>query len=153
MLFTHTGRIDHRNLSISGGTPALNYYIGLDDRYEEGLTVNKKQNYMDRSSARLNVDITASKNLSFSVLTNYVRNIRTIPDNDNSILGWLANTYWAVAQYDENGDPVLNSADDNDGSGRANGTQQYEPFYFLDSSDINKIYYWVESKRFIDLFQ
>lgn len=146
----HTpGRIDHRNLNISGGTPALNYYIGLDDRYEEGLTVNKKQNYMDRSSARLNVDITASKNLSFSVLTNYVRNIRTIPDNDNSILGWLANTYWAVAQYDENGDPVLNSADDNDGSGRANGTQQYEPFYFLDSSYINKVYYWVESKRFI----
>ncbi|MBJ12919.1 MAG: hypothetical protein CMG62_07590, partial [Candidatus Marinimicrobia bacterium] len=146
----HTpGKIEQRNLSIAGGTPGLNYYIGLDDRYEEGLTLNKKQNYMDRQSARLNVDIAASKNLNVSVSTNYVRNKRTIPENDNDIFGWLGNTYWAVAQYDENGDPLLNSADDNDGSGRANGTQQYQPYYFTDSSDINKIYYWVESKRFI----
>ena len=146
----HTpGKIEQRNLSIAGGTPGLNYYIGLDDRYEEGLTVNKKQNYMDRQSARLNVDIAASKNLNISVATNYVRNMRTIPENDNDIFGWLGNTYWAVAQYDENGDPLLNSADDNDGSGRANGTQQYQPYYFTDSLDINKIHYWVESKRFL----
>ena len=146
----HTpGNIEQRNFSISGGTPDLNYYIGLDDRYEEGLTINKKQNYMDRKSARLNLDIAASKNLNISVLTNYVKNMRTIPDNDNSILGWLGNTYWAVAQYDENGDPILNSVEDNDGSGRSYGTQKYEPFFFSDSSDINEIYYWVESKRFI----
>ena len=147
----HTpGTIEQHNLSVTGGTGGMNYYVALDDRYEEGLVLNKSQNYMDRQSARLNLDIAAAENLNISLTTNYVSSQRTIPQNDNNIFGWLGNTYWATAEYDENGEPLLNSADDNDGSGRPNGTQQYQPFNWLDSASIHdKIQYRSDSKRFI----
>ena len=102
-----TGDISQQYFSILGGSPSLNYYISFDDRYEEGITVEKDNNYMDRKTARLNLDIVAAKDLTISVSSNYSHNTLTAPMNDNNIFGWMANTIYSPRR------PVLDADGNN----------------------------------------
>ena len=119
------GDINQQYFSILGGGPSLNYYISFDDRYEEGIIVEKDNNYMDRKTARLNLDIVAAKNLTISVSSNYIYNKMTMPMNDNNLYGWMANTIYSPAWTG------------------------HQPYFFTDSVSITSIKYSALSKRFL----
>jgi len=119
------GDINQQYFSILGGGPSLNYYISFDDRYEEGIIVVKDNNYMDRKTARLNLDIVAAKNLTISVSSNYIYNKMTMPMNDNNLYGWMANTIYSPAWTG------------------------HQPYFFTDSVSIASIKYSALSKRFL----
>lgn len=94
----HTDGIIHQsNLSITGGTAATRYYASFDDRNEEGILINKKSNYMDRQSVRLNLDLFPIENLRLSLVTGLTHNEITIPPNDDYTSGWLTN----IIMYNE----------------------------------------------------
>ena len=119
------GDINQRYFSIFGGNSSLNYFISFDDRYEEGITIEKDNNYMDRKTARLNLDIVPAKNLTISVSSNYIYNMVTMPMNDNNLYGWMANTIYSPAWTD------------------------HQPYFFTDSVSIASVKYSALSKRFL----
>ena len=119
------GDINQQYFSIFGGNSSLNYFISFDDRYEEGITIEKDNNYMDRKTARLNLDIVAAKNLTISVSSNYIYNKMTMPMNDNNLYGWMANTIYSPAWTD------------------------HQPYFFTDSVSIASVKYSALSKRFL----
>nr|MCS5653348.1 TonB-dependent receptor plug domain-containing protein [Candidatus Neomarinimicrobiota bacterium] len=119
------GDINQQYFSIFGGNSSLNYFISFDDRYEEGITIEKDNNYMDRKTARLNLDIMAAKNLTISVSSNYIYNKMTMPMNDNNLYGWMANTIYSPAWTD------------------------HQPYFFTDSVSIASVKYSALSKRFL----
>ena len=119
------GNINQQYFSIIGGTPSLNYFLSFDDRYEEGIIIEKDNNYMDRKTARLNLDIAAAKNLTISVSSNYTHNKMTMPMNDNNLYGWMANTIYSPAWTN------------------------HQPYFFTDSVSIASVKYSALSKRFL----
>ena len=137
------GDISQRYFSILGGSPSLNYYISFDDRYEEGIIVEKDNNYMDRKTARLNLDIVAAKNLTISVSSNYSYNKLTAPMNDNNIFGWMANTIYSPKR------PVLDADGNNIYDVDSNMVLDHQPYYFTDSASIAGVKYYALSKRFL----
>ena len=137
------GDISQQYFSILGGGPSLNYYISFDDRYEEGITVEKDNNYMDRKTARLNLDIVAAKNFTISVSSNYSYNKLTAPMNDNNIFGWMANAIYSPRR------PVLDSDGNNIYDADSNVVSDHQPYYFTDSVSIAGVNYYALSKRFL----
>ena len=137
------GDISQQYFSILGGNPSLNYYISFDDRHEEGITVEKDNNYMDRKTARLNLDIVAAKNLTISVSSNYSHNKLTAPMNDNNIFGWMANTIYSPRR------PVLDADGNNTYDADSNMVLDHQPYYFTDSVSIAGVKYSALSKRFL----
>jgi len=137
------GDISQQYFSILGGSPSLNYYISFDDRYEEGITVEKDNNYMDRKTARLNLDIVAAKDLTISVSSNYSHNTLTAPMNDNNIFGWMANTIYSPRR------PVLDADGNNTYDADSNMVLDHQPYYFTDSASIAGVKYSALSKRFL----
>jgi len=137
------GDISQQYFSILGGSPSLNYYISFDDRYEEGITVEKDNNYMDRKTARLNLDIVAAKDLTISVSSNYSHNTLTAPMNDNNIFGWMANTIYSPRR------PVLDADGNNTYDADSNMVLDNQPYYFTDSASIAGVKYSALSKRFL----
>ena len=137
------GDISQQYFSILGGSPSLNYYISFDDRYEEGIIVEKDNNYMDRKTARLNLDIVAAKDLTISVSSNYSHNTLTAPMNDNNIFGWMANTIYSPKR------PVLDADGNNIYDVDSNMVLDHQPYYFTDSASIAGVKYYALSKRFL----
>ena len=137
------GDIRQDHFSIAGGTANANYYISLDNRYEEGLTIEKNNNYMDRKNVRVNLDIFPAKNFNISVSSGYTQNKRTMPMNDNNIFGWIGNTVFAPKRpvYDSNDEMIL----DEDG----NPVLDWQPYYFTDSVSVAGVEYEAMSKRFM----
>ena len=137
------GDITQDHFSISGGTANANYYMSFDDRYEEGITIEKDNNYMDRKSVRVNLDIFPAKNLTVSVSTGYTYNKRTVPMNDNNIFGWIGNTVFApeLPVFDDDGNPTF---DDDSVM-----IMEHQPYYFTDSVSVAGVEYSATSKRFL----
>lgn len=93
------GDIKQHSVSLSGGSAESRYYVSFDRRYEEGILLNPKNNYMDRKTVRANLDIFPSRTLSMSISTGYSINEVTRPNNDNNIFGWLGNTLLFATSY------------------------------------------------------
>ncbi len=137
------GDIRQDHFSISGGTANANYYISFDNRHEEGITIEKDNNYMDRKTVRVNLDVFPSKDINISVSSGYTQNKRTIPMNDNNIFGWIGNTVFAPKRpvNDSDGNMVM----DDDG----NPVMDWQPYYFTDSVSVAGVKYDAMSKRFV----
>jgi TonB-dependent starch-binding outer membrane protein SusC len=83
------GQIAQHALNIQGSSGIFNYFIGYENRSEEGIV---GQNRLDRQNVRLNLDAVTSKNLTIKGSASYTRNINDRPQNDNNTRGWLGNT-------------------------------------------------------------
>lgn len=99
-----TARLDHRNVSISGGSEFIRFYTSVDQRLEEG-TMNR--NFMDRQNFRANFDAFPREDVTISVSAGYSWNTVQLPDNDNNIIGYLGNTVLAGPGVNEAGNLQL----------------------------------------------
>lgn len=84
-----TGEIRQHSLSAYGGSGLMKYYLGVDRRFEEGISHN---NYMERTTFRGNLDIFPSEKLIINASISYALNENQRPTNDNSIFGFMGNT-------------------------------------------------------------
>lgn len=99
-----TARLDHRNVSISGGSEFIRFYTSADQRLEEG-TMNR--NFMDRQNFRANFDAFPREDVTISVSAGYSWNTVQLPDNDNNVIGYLGNTVLAGPGINEAGEMEL----------------------------------------------
>lgn len=99
-----TARLDHRNVSISGGSEFIRFYTSADQRLEEG-TMNR--NYMDRQNFRANFDAFPREDVTISVSAGYSWNDVQLPDNDNNVVGYLGNTVLAGPGVNDAGEVEL----------------------------------------------
>jgi len=99
-----TGRLDHRSVSVSGGTEFIRFNTSIDERLEEGIM---NRNYMDRRNFRANFDALPREDLTLSVSAGYAWNEVQLPDNDNNVIGYLGNTVLAGPGVNEDGDLEL----------------------------------------------
>ena len=83
------GKVQQHSLGLYGGTGIMKYYLGFDNRYEDGIIPN---NYMDRNTVRANLDVIPSQKFMISVSSAYTLNKTRLPNNDNNIFGFLGNT-------------------------------------------------------------
>ncbi len=83
------GPIQQHGVNLQGNSGIFNYYVGYENRAEQGFVV---QNQLNRQSVRLNLDAVTSKNFSISASANYVDNSVDRPQNDNNVIGWQGNT-------------------------------------------------------------
>jgi TonB-dependent starch-binding outer membrane protein SusC len=87
-----TGRLDHRSVTVSGGTEFIRFNTSVDQRLEEGIM---NRNYMDRQNFRANFDAFPREDITLSVSAGYAWNEIALPDNDNNVIGYLGNTILA----------------------------------------------------------
>jgi len=99
-----SGRLDHRSVSVSGGTEFIRFNTSIDERLEEGIM---NRNYMDRRNFRANFDALPREDLTLSVSAGYAWNEVQLPDNDNNVTGYLGNTVLATPGVNEDGDVEL----------------------------------------------
>jgi hypothetical protein len=83
-------------LNATGGLNTLKYFVSFDDRREEGITRN---NELNRTSLRANLDVVPNQNLNFQVNAGYSLSDIQRPNNDNNILGYLGNTLLSPTPY------------------------------------------------------
>ncbi len=83
------GAVTQHVLDVSGGSPTMRYYVGIDRREEEGIIPN---NDFSRTSLRANIDVFPSEKMSLQASTSYIRSYTNRPNNDNNIIGFLGNT-------------------------------------------------------------
>lgn len=83
------GPIQQHGVNLQGNSGIFNYYVGYENRAEQGFVV---QNQLNRQSVRLNLDAVTSKNFKISASANYVDNTIDRPQNDNNVIGWQGNT-------------------------------------------------------------
>jgi TonB-dependent starch-binding outer membrane protein SusC len=88
-----TGRLDHRSVTVSGGTEFIRFNTSVDQRLEEGIM---NRNYMDRQNFRANFDAFPREDITLSVSAGYAWNEVALPDNDNNVRGYLGNTILAT---------------------------------------------------------
>ena len=99
-----SAKLDHRTVSISGGSEFIRFYTSVDQRLENGIM---NRNYMDRQNFRANFDAFPREDLTISVSAGYAWNEVQLPDNDNNIIGYLGNTVLAGPGVNEDGDLEL----------------------------------------------
>ncbi|MFW6348467.1 MAG: carboxypeptidase-like regulatory domain-containing protein, partial [Cyclonatronaceae bacterium] len=87
-----TALLEEYSINASGGSEFVRYYTSFNQRQEEGTL---PRNYMDRQSFRANFDAFPREDLTVSVSTGFTRNETALPDNDNSIIGYLGNVILA----------------------------------------------------------
>ncbi|MCC5915567.1 MAG: TonB-dependent receptor [Balneolaceae bacterium] len=87
-----SGRLDHRSVTVSGGTEFIRFNTSADQRLEEGIM---NRNYMDRQNFRANFDAFPREDLTINVSAGYSWNEIALPDNDNNVRGYLGNTILA----------------------------------------------------------
>jgi TonB-dependent starch-binding outer membrane protein SusC len=83
------GAVQQHALDVSGGSPTMRYFVGIDRREEEGLM---QTDLFDRTSLRANIDVFPSENLSLQFSANYIQSNDRSPENDNNITGYYGNT-------------------------------------------------------------
>lgn len=83
------GPIQQHGVNLQGNSGIFNYYVGYENRAEQGFVV---QNQLNRQSIRLNLEAVTSKNFSVSASANYIDNAVDRPQNDNNVIGWQGNT-------------------------------------------------------------
>jgi TonB-dependent SusC/RagA subfamily outer membrane receptor len=83
------GAIQQHVLSVSGGSGNMRYYVGLDQRDEQGLLQN---NDFTRTAVRTNVDIFPNEKVTVKASASFASSETSRPDNDNDIYGYLGNT-------------------------------------------------------------
>ncbi|MFA8341956.1 MAG: TonB-dependent receptor plug domain-containing protein [Rhodothermaceae bacterium] len=88
-LLETNGVIREHTVSISGGNNSIQYYTSLQNRFESGLIPH--QNNMDRTTAKLNLTVYPTEELTIKATTSYIRNKIERPTNDNQIYGWMLN--------------------------------------------------------------
>ena len=75
-------------LGVSGGTEAVTYYLAGEWEDETGVY---EVNALNRYSARANLTSRVSEKLNLTLKTGYVSSDLRLPDNDNSLYGFLLN--------------------------------------------------------------
>ena len=90
------GNILEQYLNLSGGTSYVRYYASYDRKIEEGIMRN---NEMDRTTGKLNVDAFPSEKVTLSASTTITLNKLSRPNNDNNIYGYLGNTLLFPVSY------------------------------------------------------
>jgi len=83
------GPIQQHVISASGGSGNIRYYVGLDQRNEEGILPT---NHFNRTSIRANVDVFPSEKITLQASASYAMSETQRPNNDNNIYGFLGNT-------------------------------------------------------------
>ncbi|MCJ7627730.1 MAG: TonB-dependent receptor, partial [Longimicrobiales bacterium] len=78
-----TGREQFYNLSVRGGTDAIQYYLSGSATLNEGIT---EENTSDKYNAQLNLNIAPSSKLRISTNTGIVINRLRFPDGFNGIM-------------------------------------------------------------------
>ncbi|MEM9389063.1 MAG: TonB-dependent receptor [Bacteroidota bacterium] len=111
-LTTQVGRRQEHNVSVSGGTDDLNYYVSLGYHDAEGVTLN---DLFERYSIRVNVSFNITENLKFGTATQLTRIDRSgnNPSFSSSRNGAFRMNPLTVA-FDENGDPTVFPSPDDD---------------------------------------
>src|SRR5690606_6442168 len=95
-----TGMHKEVNASVRGGTETIGYYAGLSRIDTEGSFPN---NYFERTSARLNVDLRPNDKFAATFASAYSISNSALPVNDNVTSGILTNIYL--------GNPVTRATD------------------------------------------
>ena len=90
------GGIQQHTLSFSGGSNQVSYFASIDNRREDGITVNNSGN---RTTLRANFDAFPSEKVSLSASAGYTLNEIQRPENDNNIFGLLGNTLLLPTPY------------------------------------------------------
>ena len=95
-----SARLDHRSVSVAGGSEAIRFFTSVDQRLEEGIM---NRNFMDRQNFRANFDAFPREDVTISVSAGYAWNNIQLPDNDNNVTGYLGNTILAGPAPNEEG--------------------------------------------------
>lgn len=85
-----TGEVMNYNLAVRGGGERYSFYASGDRSEETGIFFN---NYSNRTTGRLNFQVTPLENLSASVSIGYTRADVRLPLNDNASNGLLRNAF------------------------------------------------------------
>ena len=93
---TRPATIQNHNLSVSGGTANVKYYVSANYLNQEGVVVN---NGLERFSFRTNLDVNISKKLRFGFNLNPSRTEQNRPADDPgagqfSAYSTITSTYW-----------------------------------------------------------
>lgn len=99
-----TARLDHRTVSVAGGSEFIRFYTSVDQRLEEGIM---NRNFMDRQNFRANFDAFPREDVTISVSAGYAWNSIQLPDNDNNVVGYLGNTVLAGPGVNDAGEIEL----------------------------------------------
>ena len=90
------GGIQQHSLSFSGGAGQVSYFASVDNRREDGITVNNSGN---RTTFRANFDAFPSEVVTLRASAGYTINEIQRPENDNNIFGLLGNTLLLPTPY------------------------------------------------------
>jgi TonB-dependent starch-binding outer membrane protein SusC len=137
------GRIIQHNVNLSGASGIFNYYVGYENRQEEGTVI---QSQLGRETVRLNLDAVATQGLTLKASGSYTRNKIGRPQNDNNLNGWLTNAnLWA---------PFTNPSGAAGAAGLSTPNRAYRTvFQFQDSAAIAALENDTQVDRFIGSFE
>jgi len=130
-----TGAILQNNVSLSGGSPVINYYFSAGQRVEEGILPSSK---MSRKTIRGNIDFLPRSFFQVQISAGFAQNNVQRPHNDDSIFGLLYNTTVQPQPFSEvsDGQNGLSSLLDDNAATRFNASAfvDFEPSKTLSSS-------------------
>jgi TonB-linked SusC/RagA family outer membrane protein len=82
-----TGRRQKLGASVSGGSPAITYFLSSDVQKEAGVY---KTSNLDRLSLRGNMSTHPTKDVDIQISTGYVQSDLQLPQNDNNYFGVIS---------------------------------------------------------------
>ncbi len=91
-LFQDNAPMYNVDLSVSGGTDRIRYYVSGNQFDQQGIMRN---NAFKRQSGRINLDFDATDNITLGTSLLYSRTDRTRSDNDNNIFGGLGAAFFS----------------------------------------------------------
>ncbi|HSH44798.1 MAG TPA: TonB-dependent receptor plug domain-containing protein [Longimicrobiales bacterium] len=83
------GVIRNHNIDVSGGSSGLQWFVGYENKYEEGVA---PQNFHARNAARANLTATPNDDVSISINAAYSENDMERPHSDDAVLSPHWNT-------------------------------------------------------------
>lgn len=95
------GPLQQHYLHLDGRVGAINYYVSLDYRSEQGIL---PKNGMERVSGRINLDIAAAKGLTAKISSSIIYNntdAAFTSDDSGLLYGWLRNRLLANSTSDK----------------------------------------------------
>jgi TonB-linked SusC/RagA family outer membrane protein len=97
---------DKQDLSIRGGTDAVNYYVSLGNQYQDGLYKNGATKYK-QNNVLSNIGIKVNERLKLGVELSFRREDRTTPAGNSAatLFGLIYNQYPIIPAFYPNGLP------------------------------------------------
>ena len=83
------GTIENHTIDLSGGSGIFRYFVGYENKFEEGVA---PRNFQSRNAARVNLDAVPSDRLTLSATAAYSENDIERPHSDDAVLSPHWNT-------------------------------------------------------------